>query len=524
MSEFHRLDADADARFLQARVADPLTRTPFRPTNEVVLCRTCGLVSLRETWEAVGGCPRGHETPARWDVAQALAAGDGAATAPPRAPRPTVAPAPKRRGWLTPLLLALGVAGILVGAVFVWGLLNDEEAPVVEDVTTPVAPTGPSAVNVTEAGLVEGALDENDFVDEEGRYRDLYTFAADSSGSVLSFTVTSEDFFPDLVIETPEGDRVEAETIARDDDTGSRTVQVEDLRGPGLYRILLTSRQPAETGTYGLRIRQQQPVRPLTPNGSAVEATLGEFSERADGFFRDRYRFSGAEGREHTITVRSSAFAPTVQLQGPGGEVKGETGRAGGVVTFVVTPERSGAHTLVVSSQSAGQRGAYTVQLAVGPEPEPERDVRDGGALRGDGTPVSDSLAAGDTRFYSVGGRVGDRMRIEVRTDGFTPSLTLVAPDGARTPAAPDGDRARLRLTLPTGGAYRVIVGASDGGGEYRVTLEQEAAVTADDIPRLPGASGQPAAPPSEQDGGGGGDGEYEPQPIGDGPPRPEAP
>ena len=90
MSEYHRLDADADARFLRARVSDPLTRVPFRPTNEVVLCDTCGMVSLRETWEALGGCPNGHTTPARWDAAAALSAGDGAATRTPAAPPPPV--------------------------------------------------------------------------------------------------------------------------------------------------------------------------------------------------------------------------------------------------------------------------------------------------------------------------------------------------------------------------------------------------------------------------------------------------
>ncbi|MGB3544592.1 MAG: hypothetical protein WBA11_16860, partial [Rubrivirga sp.] len=132
MSEFHRLDAAADARFLRAHVEDPLTKTPFRPTNEVVLCETCGLVSLRETWEAVGGCPNGHSTPARWDAARALAAGDGAAVAPPRPPRPVaVAPPtePKKNKWLLPLLAALLVGGALVAAVVLGGLLGDQEEP-----------------------------------------------------------------------------------------------------------------------------------------------------------------------------------------------------------------------------------------------------------------------------------------------------------------------------------------------------------------------------------------------------------
>ena len=506
MSEFHRLDADADAPFLRAGVADPLTRVPFRAANEVVLCGTCGTVSLRETWEALGRCPNGHDTPVAWDPDAALAAGDGAAGAAPRpAERPLERPgdrplasraaparpaavveAESRNRWLTPLLVALGVAGLVVLAVVTLGLLRDgDDAPVVEEVVAPTAPTGPEAQSVDEPGLIEGALAEGDFETAEGRYQDLYTFAADSSGRVLSFTVTSADFYPDLLIETPEGDRVPGELATEDPDTGARTVAVDRLRGPGLYRIYLTSRQPAQAGAYALRIRRESPVRPLAPNGSAVQAELGAFSENADGFFRDRYQFTATADREHTVTVRSSAFAPTVQVEGPGGAVRGETGRAGGVVTFVFTPSRAGTYTALVSSQSRAQRGAYAVQLAVEAAPPPEPEAR---ALP-NGRALSDSLAVGDTRAYTLQGRTGDRIVLEVRADGFTPSLTIVGPDGTRTPASPDGDRARINnFVLPTAGTYRVLVGAPSGSGSYRVTLDQQAAVTADDIPRLPGA------------------------------------
>ncbi len=517
MSEFHRLDATADARFLRARVADPLTRVPFRPTNEVVMCGSCGLVSLRETWEALGGCPNGHHTVARWDAAAALAGGDGAATGTPRPAAPAAAEA--RGRWLTALLVAVGVAGLVVLGVIVVGMLNDgDEVAPVETAAPASVPTGPAAVAVAEPGLIQGALTEDDFETADGHYQDLYTFAADSSGRVLSFRASSDDFYPDLVVETPGGERVEAELVSDDPDTGTRVVAVTDLRGPGLYRVLVGSQLPAQTGAYAFRVVSEEPVRPLTPGGPAVQAELGTFSQQVEGFFRDRYRFSGVEGREHTVTVRSSVFAPVVELQGPSGAVRGETGRAGGVVTFVFTPGKSGTHTLVVSSQSAGKKGAYSVQLAVqAPPREAETETSRARALPTDGRAVSDSLAVGDTQTYRMQGRVGDRVRLEVRTDGFTPSLTVVGPDGTRTPASPDGDRARLRLTLPSGGAYRVIVGAPNGGGVARTTLEQQAAVAAEDIPRLPGAgqSGTEAPPPPPSD-----DGEdYQPQPIGDGAP-----
>ncbi|MDT0631673.1 hypothetical protein RQM47_02920 [Rubrivirga sp. S365] len=506
MPAFHRLDSAADARFLRAGQADPLTRVPFRPTNAVVLCATCGTVSLRETWEAVGGCPNGHDTAAPWDPERALAAGDGAAGG-----RPTLAHRPDAerggRRWLLPALLALGAVVLVVGGLVLTGRSTDDPAPVEAVPDAPAEPTGPEAV-IVEAGEAEGALTDEDFRTENGRYQDLYSFAADSSGLVLAFTLQSGDFLPDLTVETPEGERVAAETVADNEDTGERTVAVRDLRGPGLYRLFVTSRRPEDTGDYVLRIRQEAPVRPIEASAS-VSATLGEFSERADGFFRDRYRFSGAEGREHTVTVRSSAFAPTVEITGPGGAVRGETGRAGGSVTYTFTPEATGTYTAVVSSRTAGQRGAYSAQLAVSPEVE-EPDEEAGPPaepLPTTGAPVSDTLAVGATRPYRFRGQPGDRVRLEVRAEGFVPTLVLVGPDGTRVPAAPDGDRARIRFTLPSGGAYRVVVGGQGGGGLYRLTLETERPVTGADIPRLPGQA--PAPPPPPADGG-----RYRPQPI----------
>ena len=514
--DFHRLDAEADAEFFRASPADPISGVPFRPTNRVVRCATCGLVSLRETWEAVGGCPNGHSAAAPWSPL----AGDGAAAsvAPPvpaarRAPAAPVTPAPeKTTNWLLPL--ALLVAVLAAGSLFLFRSFQPDEAPEVVDEPAVEVPTSPTAV-VVEAGEVEGSLGGSDFRTPEGRYQDLYTFAADSSGRVLGFTVESSEFYPDLLIETPDGSRVEAESLGGEESI-ARRVGVSDLRGPGVYRILVTSRQPAVSGSYGLRITQENPVQPLPTDGTSVQAELGKFSQLVDGYYRDTYRFSGAGEREHTVTVRSSAFAPALTLRGPSGEVEGETGRAGGSVTFTFTPPASGTHTLVVTSRDKGKKGAYAVQLSVEEAP-PDPVVREEPAstgLRAGGAPLRDSLAAGATKAFRIRGDIGDRVVLDLRADGFVPTLAIVGPDGQRTPAEPDGDRARLRLTLPTAGTYRVVVGSqSDTDGAFSLSLEQEAAVESAPIPRLPGGAPAQAPPPPPPPAGDGG-GTYQPQPL----------
>ena len=399
-----------------------------------------------------------------------------------------------------------------IPVVLLFQFLQRDNEPVVVNEPAVEAPTGPTAV-VVQAGDIEGSLGGSDFRGTDGRYQDLYTFAADSSGRVLGFIVTSSDFYPDLVIETPDGTEVEAESLGSDGEAGSRRVAIRDLRGPGVYRLLVTSRQPAVSGNYTVQITQENPVQPLPTNGRSVEAELGKFSQLEDGYYRDTYRFSGAGGREHTIVVRSSAFAPSLSLKGPSGDVQGESGRAGGSVTFTFTPAANGTHTLVVTSRDKDKKGAYTVQLSVEEAPE-EVVVVDpvSSALQAGGAPLRDSLAVGTTKAFRIRGQVGDRVELDIRTDGFTPTLFIVGPEGQRTPAEPDGDRARLRLTLSSAGTYRIVVGSLDEGeGEFSLSLEQEAAVEAAPIPRLPGgepaqqAPTTPSPPPADDDGTGSG-------------------
>lgn len=521
MPDFHRLDPVADDPFLRAKVTDPLSGVAFLPTNQVVRCGTCGLVSLRETWEAVGGCPNGHTNVAPWDPRKALiVSGDGAIGRTPAVAAAAVASASKRPKWLMPLLLVLGAAGLVVLGIWLSGLLKNNDDEVVDG--GPTVQTGPRAV-VAVAGEIEGTLEAPDFRGDDGRYQDLYTFAADSSGRVLSFIVSSEDFFPDLVVELPDGSKVEAETLTDGSTlavgTGMRRVGVRDLRGPGLYRVFLSTRQPQATGAYVLQIRQENPTRTLAANASAFAAELGTFSQQADGFYLDTYQFQGVAGREHTITVRSSAFAPTVKVTGSTAAGAGSSGRAGGSITYTFTPDRTGLHAAVVSSRERAKTGAYTVQLAVEAAPQAEQgdvatpdDFPAGSALRPNAAPTRDSLAAGDSRSYSFRGRVGDRITIDLRGEGFNPSLVLIGPDGQRTPAAPDGDRARIRTTLTTEGTYRVVVGSGASGGEFSVSLGQQAGVTAAPIPRLPG-QGTPTPPPDTPPANPPG-GQYQPQPI----------
>ncbi len=532
MPDFHRLDPDADAVFLRRTVADPLSRVAFLPTNAVALCATCGLVSLRETWDACGGCPNGHASAAPWSAAEAARAisaradtsGDGARTAPPpRAATPAAAALappvdePSRR---TGLWIALGVGALLIAALGAAYVMNRDAPPADAPPAVAAGPSAPQAV-VAEAGETEGTLGGGDFRTPDGHFQDLYTFAADSSGRTLAFTVESDAFYPDIVVTGPDGQPVEGETVTAGDASSSlRGVAVRNLRGPGVYNVLVSARRPGSEGAYTLRIRADEVVIALPTTGRQVTGELTARSPQVDGRYRDTYSFAGAVGREHTITVRSGVFTPTIVLTGPAGAVRGESAPTTGGAVFRFTPDRAGTYRAVVSTREARRTGAYTVLLALGPAPPTPppaaaaADAPSAGGLRAGAAPVRDTLAAGDTRTYTASGRIGDRVSVEVRASGFTPTLTVVGPDGQRTPAVADGDRVRVSVTLPSDGRFRVIVGSTGGAGGYTVSLEQRAAVTSAPIPRLPGADApRPADPGVEPPGPA--EGEYRPQPLG---------
>ena len=341
MAHFHRLDADADREFLARGETDPFTGTPFRPTNVVVKAED-GTVLLRETWEALGGRYAGSTKTLPWGTS----AGDGAATPPlarsdaaavtagaaagaatgaatlpkparQHAPPPTPMPDHVRerrpkRPWLLPVLAVVGVALVLIVGLLVMSGLRDDD-PVETPIVETEEPDAPEVVTV-QAGVIEGALADGD-AERNGRFEDRYAFVADSSGRVLEFALVSDDFRPDLVVRGPDGQQYEARPVG---DEGTRVV-VGDLRGPGRFEIVVTSREPAGEGSYSLAIRQETPITTLRADGQTVRATLGERSVLVDGFFRDTYEFPVEAEREYTLAVASSAFDVVTTLTASNG-------------------------------------------------------------------------------------------------------------------------------------------------------------------------------------------------------------
>lgn len=534
MADLHRLDASADRAFLREGRTDPYTGVAFRPTNTVVVAGD-GTVLLRETWDALDGAWHGSTETIPWS--RRAARGDGAATrrptvvptaTPTRGPAPPPPPPQKKRRWWVPALAALVVAGVAIGGVWLAGTMRADEEPVV--VEAPAEEPALAAPTLIRVGTVDGELGEGDARGTSGRYEDRFTFAADSSGKILSFVVEAEGFLPDLLVTAPDGRRLDGEALDED----GRRVAVRNVAGPGRYEVLVTSREPLGEGAYTLTTRAETPEVTIAADGRTITARLGERSSFDQGFYRDTYRFRAEKDREYTLQIASAAFRAAPTLTSGGRPAQAERRRDGDAVTLRFKPAADATYRLVVTSEGSNQRGQYTLRLAAGPKPQAPAPAvtpsRSGGPLAANGAPARDSLGTGATRTYTFAGRVGDRVRLDARATGFAPRLVLIGPDGRRVAADPDGDRASLRETLTADGTYRVQVGSGEGSGLYQVSLESRAAERAADIPRLPGAdrprptpppapAPEPAPPPAEGEGGSGDDGgeEYQPTPIGDG-------
>ena len=296
------------------------------------MCATCGLVSLRETWEACGGCPNGHADRRPVERRRGGPRLGRRRDAPGRRPagrrsdgRPGLAAdaEPARR---TGLWIALGVGRPRARAR---GRLLAHARQAKRRSRRPSRPRRSRprrSRSPPRSARPRASSAATDFRTPDGYCQDLYVFAADSSGRTLTFTVESDAFYPDLVVTGPGRARRRGRDRRRGRGRDRRcgASPCATLRGPGTYRILISSRRPAATGALhaphppgGARDRAPDDG-PAGPGHAHDAQPAGRRPLPRHVQLRRRRR-----SREHTITVRSSAFTPAVTVTGPGGTVRG---------------------------------------------------------------------------------------------------------------------------------------------------------------------------------------------------------
>ena len=362
------------------------------------------------------------------------------------------------------------------------------------------------------AAGVRDTLGPGDAERTDGRFADYYTFTARDS-TAFSVVVASADFGPDLDVRRPDGVIVAGSALLR---TRSRA-EVSDLRGPGRFEIVVTSREPGATGVYELAAGPAAAVDSLYADGPARSDTLGV--GRASGVLRaGRFErvYGVVTGSDAPVVIRvvSPAFVPRLELLGPTGEVEGawrtvETVRSdtlSGVVLRYL-PGWDAPYRLVVSSASPYARGPFAVDVRTLP-------VR---ALPADGAPVAarlgdDSWLAGyryvDT--YKLTAREGMRTSVEVSSETVPPAFRLYRQDRRDDRVSAANANAAGVASVRTEGVLApgdYLLEVTSGGvpadtiravgGDYTLTVQQTPLEPP--APRAPSPSAPAAAPAAPQ-------------------------
>jgi hypothetical protein len=206
-----------------------------------------------------------------------------------------------------------------------------------------------------------------------------------------------------------------------------------------------------------------------TVTGSLASSDL----QLSDNSYADQYLYRGRRGERLTITLRSGAFDGYLHFgTGRGASFSSsetdDDGAGGTDSKIEVTLAADGEYVIQANSLAASETGAYTLQVeSSGGAPDGGGGSPGGGAsggervergalARGDGT-----LQTGEYRdSYTVAGRRGERLVVDMRSSDMDPYLIVIGPDGKQQENDDfEGDQHRslVSMELPQDGEYRVL-------------------------------------------------------------------
>lgn len=352
-----------------------------------------------------------------------------------------------------------------------------------------------------------GELEDGDAELRSGEYYDTHTIQA-RRGQQITATLESDDFDTYVIISPPQGEQVE-----NDDFNGSeRRSQVSlEAATDGAYRILVTSYEPGETGSYTLTVQVGQG----SDRGTRRESGQLEDGDSTlnSGEYADQFTFEGRPGQRVRLDVSSSAFDTYLILIAPDKEQQDnddvEDAPGHSIIESDLTA--SGTYRVLVTSYRPGETGAYDLVMDLGAgasqeAPPPDREEQQAQRLQ-PGETRTGTLVAGDPQLtngeyyhvYTFDAQAGQRAVVDLRSEAFDPWVAIVRPETEEEIAHNDDfegarDRSRLEVDLRHDGRYMIVVTSfkKEETGDYTVSLEltegQEPSVaTTDGVQRIYG-------------------------------------
>lgn len=316
--------------------------------------------------------------------------------------------------------------------------------------------TGAYALEIDREGTPEsalgsrierGSLAAGDDTLRSGEYVDAYEFEG-RPGQHARLDLTSASFDTYLILQDPAGHQIEND----DADRPGHSLLDHDLTELGTYRVMVTSYEAGESGSYELHIdlggspvtvELSRDVVPLTSGDRSAGALVAGDGKLEGGEYRDIYVFDGSAGQHASVDMTSREFDTYLILVTPDGETiqndddEGNTTRS----RIAVPLHETGRYRVVATSYKAGETGAYELSL--------ELETVTGAAQigpAGANTPVDGQTYGVFVGISDYGGRANNlantaddavRVRDALVRGGGMPAVNgvLLTDDGATTTA-----------------------------------------------------------------------------------------
>lgn len=233
-----------------------------------------------------------------------------------------------------------------------------------------------------------------------------------------------------------------------------------------------------------------------------VEGELNQTSERLadDNSYYAVHEFEGVEGQQVTIDLTSTEFDAYLMLFDPAGNkiAEDDDGSGSSNARIVMTLPITGAYTIIVNTYKAGGIGNYRLSLRATTSEDSAFREAEQPIMQIEELPfaVSNRLDESSNTFpdnasyyelYEFYGESGQQITIELISSEFDAFLFVFNAADKILAEDDDGgedDNARIIVTLPDAGIYRVMVNTYNSGetGQYRLSLQ---ATTEEDLALL---------------------------------------
>lgn len=355
----------------------------------------------------------------------------------------------------------------------------------------PAEPANPQSVASTGGPrAISGSLAEGDSRLPSGEFVDNHVVEV-TAGQTLTFTMTSADFDPYLIVVNTDSTQQDNDDAAEGATTAAITATAA---GDGRLIVRATSFAPGETGSYRIATRAGgAAASQASGTARAGQGGAQAFSGRLEqgdptlrsGEYADVHTISARAGERITISMTSDEFDPYLIVFNTDGEQQDndDAGEGSTRAEVVLTAAGDGDVRIRATSYAPKETGAYRVEV-----------TRAGGAtaqvaagMPGGAESYNGALESGDRTLnsgewydaYTVAVSRGDSITVEMTSSDFDPYLIVRNTDGEQYDNDDyEGSAARSVVILTAAGDGEITVNptsyAPGMGGNYRVQIVRE--------------------------------------------------